>query len=182
MKQILWILLLLPLASWGQESKLLNGYAYLMLNDGSFGGGVVGNVNLLENTIAVGPGVELTSYDGHLMIPVFADLKIKHRFGLAEPYLTGQFGRNGYNVAHNDMVTATDGTQHQIQYNLTGKYFYGAGAGVMFHLNKVIGVYASYIFRGYQYSRPDEININEQQVKFGSLSVNSNVFTVGVLF
>lgn len=181
MKTILWILLFLPLLSWGQESKLVNGFAYLMLHDSKFGGGVIGNVNLLNDHIGLGPGVELTSYDGHLMVPVFADLKIKNRFGITEPYLAGQFGRNSYNVAGKDMIAATDGTQHEIEYNLTGKFFYGAGAGIMFHL-KNVGLFASYIYRGYKYSRPDAININEQQVKFGNLSVNAHLFIIGVVF
>ena len=181
MKKILLVLLFLPLFGWAQESKLVNGYGYLMLHDSKFGGGVVGNVDLLNHYLAIGPGVEITSYDGHLMIPVFADVKVKHRWDRIEPYLTGQFGRNCYSVQRNDLVTASDGTQQQITYNLSGKFFYGAGAGIMFHMQQV-GIFASYIYRGYKYNRPDEVNVNDQVVKFGNQSVSANVFIIGIVF
>lgn len=181
MKKILFFLLLLPFFSMAQSDKqLLNGYAYGMIHDGSGGGGVIGNVSLLHNTIAVGPGVEFTSYNDHVLIPVFADLKIRHRFVNIDPYITGQFGRNAYNVSRTAEISAAGGGQQQITFNESGKYFYGVGAGVAWHFAK-IGVFVSYIYRGYQYRYPDRVE-TDGQVSFGDKSVNASVFVAGIVF
>jgi len=181
MKKYLGILLLcLPLVSLAQREKLLYGYAYGMLNDGKGGGGVIANVELLNHFISVGPGVEVTSYNDHTLIPVFADVKLKHRFMHIDPYITGQFGRNGYNVDRTATVPAGTG-QETITYNESGKYFYGVGAGVAWHFAK-IGVFASYIFRGYQYRSPDSVDPDTHIANFGTKSVNASVFNVGIVF
>ncbi|MEV4883917.1 hypothetical protein MRBLMN1_002428 [Chitinophaga ginsengisegetis] len=180
MKYILLFLLCLPLFTFAQREKLLYGYAYGMIHDGRGGGGVTANVELLNHIISVGPGVELTSYNDHTLIPVFADVKIKHRFGRIDPYITGQFGRNGYNVTRTAEVPSGAG-QELVTFNESGKYFYGAGAGVAWHFNK-IGVFASYIYRGYKYRYPDRIAEEDHSVVFGEKSVNANVFVVGIVF
>jgi hypothetical protein len=180
MKKILFFLLFLPAFSAAQSEKLLNGYVYGMVHDGSGGGGVIGNVSLLHNTIAVGPGVELTSYSDHVMIPVFADLKIKHRFGNLDPYITGQFGRNGYNVSRTEAIKNAAGGQQSITFNESGKFFYGAGAGIAWHFAKV-GVFVSYIYRGYKYRYPNQVAV-DGQVDFGDKSVNANIFVAGIVF
>jgi hypothetical protein len=180
MKNILLFLLFLPFFSFAQSNKILYGYAYGMMHDGTVGGGVIGNVELL-NFIGVGPGVELTSFDDHLMVPVFVDLKIKHRFENIDPYITGQFGRNSYNVSRTQEVTAAGGVSQPVTVNLTGRYFYGVGAGVAWHFNKV-GVFASYIYRGYRYRYPDDIKINNEHVRLADRSVSANVFIIGIVF
>ncbi|RFS20691.1 hypothetical protein DVR12_19220 [Chitinophaga silvatica] len=181
MKKMLLLLLFLPLFGWAQDSKLINGYGYLMLHDSKFGGGVVGNVNLLNQYLGAGPGVEITSYNGRTLVPVFADVKLKHRWGMVEPFLTGQFGYNAYNATRTDLVAATDGTSKPITFNQSGKFFYGAGGGVSFHL-KSVGIFASYIYRGYKYSRPTLVDVDNQAVRFGSQSVSANVFIIGIVF
>lgn len=178
---MLLLLLFLPLFGWAQDSKLVNGYGYLMLHDSKFGGGIIGNVNLLNQYLGVGPGVEITSYNGNLMVPVFADVKVKHRWGMVEPFLTGQFGRNCYSSQRTDLVIGTDGAQHPITFNQSGKFFYGAGGGVSFHMKKV-GIFASYIYRGYKYSRPDIVDVDNQAVRFGNKSVSANLFIIGIVF
>jgi len=180
MKKILIFLMVLPLFSAAQSNKLLNGYAYGMMHDGTGGGGVIGNVSLLHNTIAVGPGVEITSYSDHVLIPVFADLKIKHGFENIEPWITGQFGRNAYNVSRTANVNAAAGGQQQITFNESGKYFYGVGAGVAWHFTKV-GVFVSYIYRGYKYRYPSQVE-TDGQVTFGDKAVNASLFVAGVVF
>ncbi|MGO4292019.1 hypothetical protein [Chitinophaga sp. RAB17] len=180
MKKILIFLLFLPFFTAAQSGKLLNGYIYGMVNDGSVGGGIIGNVSLLHNTIAVGPGVEVTSYNDHVMIPVFADLKIKHQFLHIEPYITGQFGRNAYNVSRTENINTAAGGQQAITFNESGKYFYGVGAGLAWHFPK-IGIFASYIYRGYKYRYPDRIE-SDGQVNFGDKSVNASVIAAGIVF
>lgn len=180
MKKILFFLLLLPLFSAAQSDKLLYGYAYGMVHDGKGGGGAIANVSLLNNIIGVGPGVEITSYSDHVLIPVFADLKIKHRFTNIDPYITGQFGRNGYNVSRTTDIPAAGGGQQRITFNESGKYFYGIGAGAAWHFPK-IGVFVSYIYRGYTYRYPGQVE-TDGQVTFRDKSVNANVFIAGIVF
>lgn len=180
MKNIFLFLLCLPLFTFAQREKLLYGYAYGMIHDGSGGGGVTANVELLHHTISVGPGVELTSYNGHTLIPVFADVKIKHRFGQIDPYIAGQFGRNGYNVSRTAEVPSGSG-QQTVTFNESGKYFYGVGAGVAWHFSK-IGIFVSYIYRGYKYRYPDSVSGEDQSVVFGDKSVNASLFIAGIVF
>ncbi|SEW39792.1 hypothetical protein [Chitinophaga arvensicola] len=179
-KYIGLFLLCLPLVTLGQREKLLYGYAYGMIHDGNAGGGVIANVELLNHFISVGPGVEVTSYNDHTLIPVFADVKIKHRFLHIDPYITGQFGRNGYNVDRTAPVSNGTG-QEMITFNESGKYFYGVGAGVAWHFSK-IGVFASYIYRGYQYRYPDSVDADTHVVNFGDRAVNASVFNIGIVF
>lgn len=180
MRKLCFLLLLLPLFSAAQSNKLLNGYLYGMVHDGTGGGGIIGNVSLLHNTLAVGPGVEMTSYNDHLLVPVFADAKLKHRFLHIEPYITGQFGRNVYDVSRTATINAAAGGQQTITFNESGKYFYGVGAGVAWHFPK-IGIFASYIFRGYKYRYPTQVT-GDNQVDFGDKSVNVSVIAAGIVF
>ncbi|HEY9262016.1 hypothetical protein [Chitinophaga sp.] len=180
MKKILVFLLVLPLFSVAQSNKLLNGYVYGMVHDGVLGGGIIGNVSLLHNMIAIGPGVDITSYKDHVMVPVFADVKFKHRFEHIEPYITGQFGFNVYSVSHVAEVDAEGGGQQPVTFNESGKYFYGVGAGAIWHFAN-IGVFASYIYRGYYYRYPDQIKL-DGAVSFGDRSVNVSVITAGIVF
>jgi hypothetical protein len=180
MKKILFFWLFLPLFSMAQSEKLLNGYVYGMVHDGSAGGGIIGNVSLLHNMIAVGPGVDITSYRDHVMVPVFADVKVKHRFTHVEPYVTGQFGFNVYSVSHTEPVNAAGGGQQSITFNESGKYFYGVGAGVIWHFAS-IGVFASYIYRGYYYRYPERVDL-DGQVSFTDRAVNVSVINAGIVF
>ncbi|TWF41710.1 hypothetical protein FHW36_103514 [Chitinophaga polysaccharea] len=181
MKKLLCCLLLLPALGFAQINKLLSGYVYVMAHDGSIGGGLTGNVELF-NAIGIGPGVEVTSFEGRTLMPVFADLKVKHRFKYIEPYINGQFGYNVYSVDRTENVPlSTGGGQQSITYNQSGKFFYGAGAGVAWHFN-TMGVFISYVYRGYKYRSPKSIAEDGQSVNFGTRSVNANVFTLGVVF
>lgn len=181
MKKLLFLLLLMPAFCIAQQNdKLLYGYAYGMIHDGSFGGGLAGNVELW-NLINIGPAVELTSFDGHTMIPVFLDVKIKHRMGNWSPYIAGQFGYNNYNVKKIESLTAPSGVQQMTTFNETGKYFWGAGAGIIRHF-KYFGVYASYLYRGYTYKYPPDIKINDEIVNISDKLVSTNVFILGVTF
>lgn len=180
-KRLLLLLMLMPAFSIAQQNdKLLYGYAYGMIHDGAFGGGLAGNVELW-NLVNIGPAVELTSFDGHTMIPVFLDLKIKYRLESWSPYATGQFGYNNYNVKQVQNLTAPSGIQQMTTFNETGKHFYGVGAGIIRHFNK-FGVYASYLYRGYTYKYPSDIKINDEIVNLDNKRVSTNVFILGVTF
>ncbi|WP_147243396.1 hypothetical protein [Chitinophaga flava] len=183
MKKILFFLLLMPAFCFAQQTdKLLYGYAYVMNHDGNIGGGVVCNVELW-NIVNIGPGVEVTSFEDHGMIPVFIDMKIKYRFDRVHisPYITGQFGYNSYNVKQIENLTTPSGIQAVTTFNKSGKYFYGAGLGVIYHFKK-IGVYASYIYRGYEYTFPKDIKINDEFINIPDQSVSANLFVVGITF
>ncbi|MFY0254178.1 hypothetical protein ACDQ55_09515 [Chitinophaga sp. 30R24] len=158
------------------DRSLLHGYGYLMLHDGHFGGGVTGNYFLFKY-LGLGPGVEITSFNHRTLVPAFLDLKLRYPLPRITPYIEGQFGYNAY--SSHKILNA--GGQ-QIEYNEKGKQFYGVGGGITYQINKYIGVFAAYTYRGYTYKNPKDIVVNEELIPIPDEHVSTNVFTLGVVF
>jgi len=176
---IILVYMLLPLMAVSQWKTNSRGYAYLMRHGHNFGGGILYDYGF-NPYLAAGLGVELTGYNGNLMIPTFADLRVKYPVNKVEPFINGQFGYNNYRVTYQYHYTDGNNNAQVTNYQKTGKYFWGAGAGVSFLIGKV-GVFASYTYRGYVYKFP-KFMANDTEVSFPDDKPNVSVISGGIVF
>ncbi|MCW3466516.1 hypothetical protein [Chitinophaga nivalis] len=146
MKKKLLLLLLpfsFPLLVKSQiDKRLSRAYVGIMAHQGTFGGSVVNSFGV-NRYFGVGAGVDITSFEKKVLVPFYADVRGRIQFNNFEPYIVGQFGKQLYTK---DLPELRRGEK----YNTTGKYFYGAGAGIAYKPGK-IGYYISYIYRSYKY-------------------------------
>ncbi len=179
MKKLIIILLFLPLMASAQWKNLSRGYGYVMLHQKSFGGGITYDYGF-NPYLAAGLGVEFTSFEDHLMIPAFVDVKLRYPFRKLEPFINGQFGYNNYRVTYQYQYTDLNGNPATTNYQKTGSYFYGVGAGISYMFGKV-GVFASYTFRGYTYKFPS-FTANNLVVSFPNDKPVANLISAGIVF
>ncbi|NIG52847.1 porin family protein [Chitinophaga sp. Cy-1792] len=188
MKKLLLLLLIyFPLRLQAQDSEfnpprwknLSRGYVYGMLHQDKFGGGITYDYGF-NKYLAAGLGVEFTSFEDHLLIPTFIDLKARYPFGKFEPFINGQFGYNNYRVTYQYHYSDNNGNPATTNYQKTGKLFYGVGAGVSYLFGH-IGVFASYTFRGYTYKYAS-FTANNSVVSFPDDKPTANLISAGIVF
>lgn len=142
---LLILIMLMPVASFAQrEPGRL--YAGVMLHDlNDIGLSVLYSFGPAKY-VGIGAGVEVTSYLGNTLIPVYADLRFRHQFGIIEPFIGAQAGR----PALSGRAKMSDGTNFRGTERVMGEFFYGGIGGASFQFKKV-GVFASYGYRQYRY-------------------------------
>ena len=145
-KLLLLSILCLPLFVNAQE-RLSRAYVGLQLHDSEIGGSLMNSFGI-NQYLGVGAGVDVTSYNSSLLVPVYADVRIKYPINNIAPFIFGQGGKPLYKK--DDAVTFTDMTGGAIKAKETGSYFFGGGAGISFKPSKV-GFFASYTYRSYKF-------------------------------
>lgn len=164
--------LILPLFVKAQ-STLSNSRAYIgaLLQDGRFGGTAVLSYGISQY-LGIGAGVDITSFEKQpyglsmdngtgLLVPLYADLRIKIPTKVIEPFAFGQFGKPLFSQSlgkYTDIVG-----QPTVELKQNGKYFYGIGAGVS-SVKNPIGFFASVAYRMYAFEYSPDIDINGRQV------------------
>src|SRR5687767_12193875 len=151
MKKLLTIIFLLsPLLVPAQEKERHSrAYFGVMLHDmeqHQLGLSLVNSFGI-NQYLGVGAGVDITSYKDGLMVPVYADVRVKYPVNDFAPYALGQFGFQLYNQ---DIPLGTSVTGTPAKTKAKGKYFYGAGLGASYKRGKV-GFFIQYIQRGYHF-------------------------------
>ncbi len=175
-KIILLTCILFPLFISAQEKeKHSRAYVGLMLHDTDQPGISLVNSFGINQYIGLGAGVDITSYKKGLMVPAYADLRIKCPIKAFAPYLIGQFGKPLYSRTEGTGVFTTDingGNRKEIMVKRTGNILYGGGIGISYKPGK-IGCYLSYIQRAYK--------INGSSVVNGTEIKSSDNKSIGIL-
>ncbi len=146
-KIILFIFLFLPGLINAQE-RLSRAYVGVALHDSEIGGSLVNSFGI-NQYLGVGVGVDFTSYASQLLVPLYADVRVKYPINNLSPFVFGQGGKPLYKKE--DAITFTDMGAAAIQAKETGSVFFGGGAGISYKLSKV-GVFLSYTYRSYKFS------------------------------
>src|SRR3954465_6382475 len=110
MKRIILLpFVLIPLLIIAQEKERYSrAYIGLMLHDNDQPCITLVNSFGINQYIGLGAGVDITSYKKGLMVPAYADLRIKFPVKDFAPYLIGQFGKPLYNRTEGTGVYFTD--------------------------------------------------------------------------
>lgn len=151
-KLILLIAICIPSVLSAQ--RLSRAYVGLMLHDNEIGGSITNSFGV-NQYLGIGAGVDITSYNSELMVPFYLDARVKYSINNLAPFAFGQFGKQLFTK---DM-RYVDETGSAGKTKVTGKLFYGAGAGVSYKPGKV-GFFVSYTQRWYQFSYKDNPTIN----------------------
>lgn len=144
MKYIFAFIIMIPLVATAQREP---GRLYLgvMLHDlDNLGGSAIYSFGPAKY-IGIGAGIEATGYRGNSLIPVFADIRARHEFGLFEPFVGIQAGY----PFMNGRAKMEDGTTYRGTENVSGQFLFGGTAGSAISLGKV-GLFLSYTFRTYR--------------------------------
>lgn len=181
MKRIIFLILLTPCTLVAQE-KLSNAYLGAILHDFDHPGLSLVNSFGISPYLGIGAGVDLTSYKSSIMVPVYADIRIKYPVKDFTPFILGQVGKHLYNNKEDDGINWTDVTGAPVSdenQKIHGKYFYGGGVGVAYRKNKV-GFYLTYTQRHYYFSGKD-FEVNGRTVR-PEYDKSLGLLTAGLVF
>lgn len=148
MKKLLFLsILCAPLIVDAQE-RLSRAYIGAMVHDGELGGSLTNSFGINE-FFGIGAGVDVTSYNSDLLVPVYLDVRLKYPVNNFAPFFFGQGGKPLYKKE--DAISFTDMTGAAVKAKETGNIFFGGGAGVSYKLAKV-GIFLSYTYRSYKFN------------------------------
>ena len=177
MKKLILIIILFPLITIAQEKERYSrAYLGLMLHDMEQPGISLVNSFGVNQYIGIGAGVDITSYKDGLMVPVYADLRVKYPIHDFAPYAFGQLGFQLYN---NDVPLGINMTGVPATTKAKGKYFYGGGIGASYKLGKV-GVFLQYTQRAYHF-KYTPVDINGRSITPDNPD-NVGILTAGLVF
>ena len=172
-KLILFTLLYLPAIINAQRHS--RAYVGAMLHDSELGASLINSFGI-NQYFGIGAGVDISSLDSRLIVPLYLDLRGRYLINNIEPMIFGQFGFPLYNKE----FKYVDGSLEIQKTEIQGKMFYGAGAGVVYKLSK-IGVFASYTYRQYKFKYADKPTINGREL-FENPEKSPSVITLGLVF
>lgn len=182
-KLITIILILSPLLVSAQEKERHSrAYFGVMLHNMDQPGISLVNSFGFNQFIGLGAGVDLTSYKGAIMVPIYADLRIKYPVKDFAPFVFGQFGKPLYNNKEDDGIDWTDVTgapTGDFDQKVKGKYFYGGGIGLAYKKSK-IGIFLTYTQRNYHFFT-NEFEINGRTVS-PKYERSTGILTAGLVF
>jgi len=170
---LLFTLLCLPAVVNAQ--RLSRAYVGAILHDSELGASLTNSFGI-NKYLGIGAGVDVTSFDSKLIVPVYLDVRGRYMINNIEPMIFGQFGFPLYNKDFG-YVDETGGSRKT---EIRGKMFYGGGAGVAYKPGK-IGVFASYTYRQYKFKYADQPTINGRDL-FESPEKGVSAITVGLVF
>lgn len=178
-KLVLLALILFPsLVSAQEKERHSRAYLGIMLHDmerHQLGLSLVNSFGV-NQYLGIGAGVDITSYKDGLMVPVYADVRVKYPVNDFAPYALGQFGFQLYN---NDVPLGLNMTGVPANTKAKGKYFYGVGIGASYKRGKV-GFFLQYIQRGYHF-KYTPVDINGRSITPENPD-NIGILTAGLVF
>lgn len=181
-KLVLFTFILLPLITFSQEKERYSrAYIGVMLHNMDQPGITLVNSFGISQYIGLGAGVDITGYKKGIMVPAYADLRIKCPIKAFAPYLVGQFGKPLYGRTEGTGVYTTDingGNMKEIMVKRTGNILYGGGIGISYKPGK-IGCYLSYIQRVYKINNSSLVN--ETEIR-SSDSKSAGIIAAGLVF
>lgn len=145
-KLILFALFCFPVIVNAQE-RLSRAYIGLMMHDSELGGSLMNSFGI-NQYLGIGAGVDITSYNSDLLVPLYADVRVKYPIKSFSPFVFCQGGKPLYKK--DDALTFTDMSGAAVRAKETGSVFFGGGAGISYKLAKV-GVFLSYTYRSYKF-------------------------------
>lgn len=175
--------LLIPLLSKGQD-KVRYSRAYLggMLHNMDHPGVSLVNSFGFNQYVGLGAGVDLTSYNQTILVPVYADLRFKYPIKNFSPFIFGQFGKPLYNRTNGTglyMTDITGGNRREVMLKRSGNIFAGGGLGVSYKTNGV-GCFITWTIRNYKFSNQTH-NIDGKEVSFMD-NKTIGILTAGLVF
>lgn len=178
MKKLILLLLVVPILAIGQtKERLSRAYIAVMLHDLEATGISLVNNFGINRYLGVGAGVDVTKYDGEMLVPVYADVRVKYPVNGFAPFVALQGGYPLYNKSDN--AGFTDVTGRPVKTKTMGKYFFGGGVGLSYKAGKV-GGYLSYIQRAYHY-RHTNMEINGRDYSPNNPE-SAGVLALGLIF
>jgi hypothetical protein len=175
MKRVLLLALFLLWINGLQAQRLSRAYIGAVLHDNEIGLSLTNSFGI-NQYLGLGAGVDVTSYKSQLLVPFYADVRIKYPVNSLAPFIFGQGGKQLYNkdISYQDITGAAGKTK------IIGKYFFGAGIGISYMPSKV-GFFASYTQRWYKFKYKDEPMINGHPI-LEDPNKSLGAITAGLIF
>lgn len=176
MKKLLFLLLIIPATLKAQNERLSRAYIAAIFHDFDNPGISLINSFGINQYLGIGAGADLTKYKGEVLVPIYADVRLKYPINSFAPFVFGQAGYPLFNGTTN-LAEGTPGID--LKSKMKGRYFFGSGVGLSYKTEKV-GIFLSYTQRAYSFDY-DEVDINGRTIKPDDPK-SVGILTLGLIF